>query len=62
MHYFPCDKEHFIRHLKDIFHLHKLEVTFRAKPIEGVVEAGKHVHIGIAAKLKDGSRKKFIFS
>ncbi len=53
-----CDKEHFIRHLvKDIFHLHKLEVTFRAKPIEGVAGSGKHVHIGIAAKLKDGSRK-----
>lgn len=56
-----CDKEHFIRHLvKDIFHLHKLEVTFRAKPIEGVAGSGKHVHIGIAAKLKNGKMKNLM--
>lgn len=56
-----CDKEHFIRHLvKDIFHLHKLEVTFRAKPIEGVAGSGKHVHIGIALKLKNGERKNLM--
>lgn len=53
-----CDKEHFIRHLvKDIFHMHKLEVTFRAKPIEGVAGSGKHVHIGVSCKLKNGERR-----
>lgn len=49
------DSEHFIRHLiKDVFHSYGLEVTFRAKPIEGVAGNGKHTHIGVAAKLKNG--------
>ncbi|MGL5440673.1 MAG: glutamine synthetase [Filifactoraceae bacterium] len=49
------DSEHFIRHLiKDVFHSYGLEVSFRAKPIEGVAGNGKHTHIGVAAKLVDG--------
>ncbi|MGI8554673.1 MAG: glutamine synthetase [Dehalococcoidia bacterium] len=32
-----------------------LEVTFLAKPIEGVAGSGEHTHVGIAVKLKDGS-------
>lgn len=52
-----ADKEHFIRHLiKDIFHLHKLEVTFRAKPVEGVAGSGKHLHIGVGLNLKDKNK------
>ncbi|MGI6751817.1 MAG: glutamine synthetase [Anaerovoracaceae bacterium] len=40
--------------IKDIFRLHGLEVSFMAKPIEGVVGSGKHTHIGAAVELKDG--------
>lgn len=41
--------------IKEVFRKNSLEVTFQAKPIEGVAGNGKHVHIGVAAKLKDGS-------
>ncbi len=34
-----------------------LEVTFLAKPIEGVAGSGEHTHVGIAVRLKDGSLK-----
>ncbi|HLZ70644.1 MAG TPA: glutamine synthetase [Dehalococcoidia bacterium] len=34
-----------------------LEVTFLAKPIEGVAGSGEHTHIGIAVRLRDGSVK-----
>jgi len=32
-----------------------LEVTFLAKPIEGVAGSGEHTHLGIAVRLKDGT-------
>lgn len=32
-----------------------LEVTFQAKPIEGVAGNGEHTHIGMAVRLHDGS-------
>ena len=32
-----------------------LEVTFQAKPIEGVAGNGEHTHVGMALRLKDGS-------
>lgn len=52
-----ADIEVMVRHLvKDIFHMYGLEVTFRAKPIEGVAGSGKHTHIGVAAKLDSGRR------
>lgn len=52
-----ADVEVIVRHLiKDIFHKYELEVTFRAKPIEGVAGSGKHTHIGVAAKLDSGRR------
>lgn len=41
----------------DVFRSHGLEVTFAAKPIEGVAGSGEHVHIGVSVKLKDGSIK-----
>lgn len=57
-----CDNERHIRDIvRDVFRHHGLEVTFRAKPIEGVAGSGKHVHIGVCAKLKDG-RKISLFS
>jgi glutamine synthetase len=40
--------------IRDIFRLHGLDVSFMAKPIEGVAGNGEHTHMGIAAKLKDG--------
>lgn len=40
--------------VKEVFRKNGLEVTFQAKPIEGVAGNGKHTHIGVAAKLKDG--------
>lgn len=50
-----ADNELMVRDLvTDVFHLHGLEVTFNAKPIEGVAGSGEHTHIGVAAKLKDG--------
>lgn len=52
-----ADIEVMVRHLvKDVFHMYGLEVTFRAKPIEGVAGSGKHTHIGVAAKLDSGRR------
>jgi glutamine synthetase len=51
-----ADNELHIRYvIKDIFRAHGLDVTFMAKPIEGVAGNGEHTHIGIAAKKKDGS-------
>jgi glutamine synthetase len=39
------------------FRAEGLEVTFLAKPIEGVAGSGEHTHVGIAVRLKDGSFK-----
>ncbi len=50
-----ADNENQIKYLvKDIFRLSGLEVTFQAKPMEGVAGSGEHTHFGLAAKLKDG--------
>ncbi len=52
-----ADNELHIRYvLKDIFRAHGLDVTFMAKPIEGVSGNGAHTHMGVAAILKDGRR------
>ncbi|MCR1899458.1 glutamine synthetase [Irregularibacter muris] len=50
-----ADNEIFVRQIvEDQFQHHGLEVTFRAKPIEGVAGSGEHTHVGIALKLKSG--------
>lgn len=50
------DNELLVRTLiKEVFRKNGLEVTFQAKPIEGVAGSGKHMHIGAAAMLKNGS-------
>lgn len=50
-----ADIEIIVRNLvKEIFNKFNLEVTFQAKPIEGVAGSGKHTHIGVAAKLSSG--------
>ncbi len=52
-----ADNELFVRQLvEDVFHRFGLEVTFRAKPIEGVAGSGEHTHVGVALLLKNGSR------
>ncbi len=50
-----ADNEIFVRTLvKETFRRNGLEVTFLAKPIDGVAGSGKHVHVGMALKLKNG--------
>lgn len=40
--------------VKEVFQLHGLDVSFKAKPIEGVAGSGEHTHVGISLKLKSG--------
>ncbi len=50
-----ADNELLVRNIvRDTFMLHGLEVTFMAKPIEGIAGNGEHTHISVAAKLKNG--------
>jgi len=50
-----ADNDKQIRYIvKDIFRNHGLDVTYMAKPIEGVAGNGKHTHIGVSARLRDG--------
>ncbi len=49
------DNEAFVRVLvEEIFERYGLEVSFMAKPIEGVAGCGKHTHMGVNIKTKDG--------
>ena len=57
-----ADNDNIIRYIvRDVFRSYGLDVTFMAKPVEGVAGSGKHVHLGVAAKLKDG-RKVNLFT
>ncbi|KUO69357.1 MAG: glutamine synthetase [Clostridia bacterium BRH_c25] len=50
-----ADNEKWVRYIvKEVFRKNGLEVTFHAKPIEGVAGNGEHTHIGVAARLKNG--------
>ena len=52
-----ADNELIIKYIiKDIFRMYGLEVSFMAKPIDGVAGNGEHTHMGVAAKLKNGKR------
>lgn len=42
--------------IKETFRRNGLDVTFLAKPIDGVAGSGEHTHFGIALKLKNGKR------
>ncbi|ERI95207.1 glutamate--ammonia ligase, catalytic domain protein [Clostridiales bacterium oral taxon 876 str. F0540] len=42
--------------IKETFRRNGLDVTFQAKPIDGVAGSGEHTHIGMALKLKNGKR------
>ncbi len=49
------DNELFIREIgEETFKRHGLEVTFMAKPIEGVAGSGKHTHVGACIELDSG--------
>ncbi len=50
-----ADNESQIKHIiRDVFRMNNLEVTFLAKPMEGVAGNGEHTHLGVMAKLKNG--------
>lgn len=52
-----ADNELLVRTLvKEVFRRNGLDVTFMAKPMDGVAGSGKHTHIGMALKLKNGKR------
>ncbi|MBN1891261.1 MAG: glutamine synthetase [Clostridiales bacterium] len=47
--------------IKEIFRMHGLDVSFSAKPLQGVAGSGEHTHVNAVAFLKDG-RKVNLFS
>lgn len=50
-----ADNENQVKYVvRDIFTRYGLDVTFMAKPFEGVAGSGEHTHLGLAAKLKNG--------
>lgn len=50
-----ADNENQVKYVvRDIFTRHGLDVTFMAKPFDGVAGSGEHTHLGLAAKLKNG--------
>lgn len=50
-----ADNENQIKYVvRDVFTRSGLDVTFMAKPFEGVAGSGEHTHLGLAAKLKNG--------
>ncbi len=50
-----ADNENQVKYVvRDIFTKFGLDVTFMAKPFDGVAGSGEHTHIGLAAKLKNG--------
>ena len=53
-----ADNEMAVREVvEDIFTINGLEVTFKAKPIQGVAGSGGHTHFGVSLVLKDGTFK-----
>lgn len=50
-----ADNEAQVKYIvKDVFRAHGLDVTFMAKPMEGVAGSGEHTHMGVSARLKNG--------
>ena len=53
-----ADNDRMVRYLvRDVFRQYGLDVTFMAKPVDGVAGSGKHTHLGAAVRLKNGSVK-----
>lgn len=42
--------------IKEVYRRRGLEVTFAAKPVEGVAGSGEHFHVGIGVKLYNGKK------
>lgn len=42
--------------IKEIFRRHGLDVTFTAKPVEGVAGSGEHMHLGMGLITKNGKK------
>ncbi len=42
--------------IKEIFRLHGLDVSFNAKPLQGVAGSGEHTHVNAVAYLKSGKK------
>ena len=52
-----ADNELFIKILvQETYRRYGLDVTFMAKPLDGVAGSGMHVHLGVSLKLKNGKR------
>jgi glutamine synthetase len=52
-----ADNEIFVKRIvKEVFRKNGMDVTFLAKPINGVAGSGEHTHIGVALKLNSGER------
>jgi glutamine synthetase len=52
-----ADNESWVRAtVKEVFRNNGLEVTFLAKPIDGVAGSGEHTHLGVTLKLKNGKK------
>ena len=52
-----ADNEIFVKILtQETFRRHGLDVSFKAKPIDGVAGSGMHVHLGVSLKLKNNKR------
>ena len=50
-----ADNELIVKNIvRETFRRNSLDVTFLAKPIDGVAGSGEHTHIGVALKLKSG--------
>lgn len=43
--------------IKEVFRQYGLEVTFLAKPIDGIAGSGEHTHVSVVAILKNGSAR-----
>lgn len=57
-----ADNENQVKYvIRDVFRMYGLDVTFMAKPMEGIAGSGKHTHMGVAVTLKDG-REVNLFS
>lgn len=52
-----ADNEIFIKTLtQETFRRNGLDVTFMAKPLDGVAGSGMHIHLGVSLKLTNGKR------
>ncbi len=50
-----ADNEMFIKNIiREVFRQNGMDVTFLAKPIQGVAGSGEHTHFGVVAKFKNG--------